>query len=85
MSRTRISHYKIRIPDRYGSPEGPFRAVFLSDLHDRDLTGDERFWQVIEKTDPAMIFCGGDMLTAGRGKKGHDENALALMKRLASG
>ena len=85
MNKTRISHYKIRIPDRYGSPERPFRAVFLSDLHDRALAGDERFWQVIEKTDPAMIFCGGDMLTAGRRKKGHAQNALDLMKKLAAG
>ncbi len=82
MNKTRVSHYKIRIPDRYGSPDGPFRAIFLSDLHDRDLAGDERFWQVIERTDPAMIFCGGDMLNAGRRGKGQARNALDLMKKL---
>ena len=82
--KTRVSHYRIRIPERYERPQKPFRAVFLSDQHDRDVLTDDRFMETLCKADPEAVFCGGDMLTAGRRIRGREENALRLYEALSA-
>ena len=62
----------------------PFRAVFLSDQHNRDVLADKRFLDTLEALDPAAVFCGGDMLTAGGRDRGHEENALRLYEALTA-
>ena len=81
--KTRVSHYRIRIPERYDRPERPFRAVFLSDQHDRDVLEDDSFMETLCKADPEAVFCGGDMLTAGIRSMGEEKNALRLYEALS--
>ena len=82
--KTRVSHYRIRIPEKYDQPEKAFHAVFLSDQHDRDVLKDGRFMETLCEADPAAVFCGGDMLNAGGADRGHAKNALRLYEALSA-
>ncbi len=82
--KEQITRYKTKV-SRDALPFGGFRAVFLSDLHNKIWGGDiKRLVSKIEEEEPSIVLCGGDMLVA-HPKSGSDNlnKAAAFIKELS--
>ena len=72
--------YDINI-NKKGAGRGDFKAVYITDLHDRVWNEDQLFLpKLIKDQKPDIIFCGGDMIVAHPKEKNY--NALEFMKRM---
>lgn len=77
----KVTRYKLRTGDFGRSPETPFSAVFLSDLHNVSY-GEQNSGLLAEirNQNPAVVFISGDMLTGGA--EPEMDAAMALMGEL---
>ena len=77
----KVTRYRVRTGSGPGTPEQPFSAVFLSDLHNMSYgEGNSRLLQEIRNENPEMILAAGDILTAGSVPQ--MDAAMALMDEL---
>ena len=70
-----VKHYTV-IAGRQELQAGGFRAVFLSDMHNRIwVGGEDRLVSLIADENPDIVLCGGDMV------EGHPSCAEANLKK----
>ncbi len=79
-----ISHYVIK-KDSVRLNSGGFRAVFLSDMHNRIWRDDIDYEiSMIEAQMPDIILCGGDMIEAKPGLENRNlQNAAFFLRKLS--
>ena len=69
--------------DSGGRSPAPLRAVFLTDLHEKEFGRDnERLLSMIRQADPDLVLIGGDMPTVK--KTARTRNTLKLCRALAA-
>ena len=79
-----VKHYTIKIEnDRLSA--GGFRAVFLSDMHDRLWRNDADYLvSLIKEENPDIVLCGGDMVVGNPScRRENIEKAGAFLKNLS--
>lgn len=65
MSDFKVMRYKVRTGEKNQSPDRPFTAIFLSDLHNMSYgERNSRLLSEIRNEKPEVVFVGGDMLIA---------------------
>lgn len=84
MSRIRMRHYRIAMPEGNNKPEKPIRVVMIGDLHNRVFgEGNNQLVEIIQKQYPDVVFSVGDLTVCRAGQEVNLDAGLALLKRLA--